>query len=399
MISLFKHLNKQNLIKSNYYKNILNYGTSSSSGRDKKEYIDNKNTHPKSDRASSRDKYVLYNENEKNDIEIREFIKSQAISGSKSGDVQFAEAKPMNRSQKRKMQFKLFRNPENIVVAGQVSPRSIVPSHIDLPPYAKGEEVIDMELDDDIEIHSEQSIQSMRESCKLAKEILEYASTLIKPGLTTDELDKLVHQEIINRGAYPSPLGYKGFPKSICTSINEVLCHGIPDSRPLCQGDIISVDITVYYKGYHGDTCATFIVGGTTNDLAATKLLEISKKAMEAGIKAVKPGRPFSDIGKAIQTYVHQHSFSLPPDFTGHGIGKVFHSTPFVFHCVNDLEYIMKPGMIFTVEPIVVESTNPYTEWKMWDDNWTISSTEGGWASQFEHTVLVTQDGVEILTK
>eukprot|EP01132_Coremiostelium_polycephalum_P000495 gene495-623_t len=303
----------------------------------------------------------------------------------------------MNRKERRTMVFKNNRNPDNLIVAGSVSPRLNVPDTIDTPPYIKGEPLPDMELDEPIDIPTQQDINGVREACKVARDILKYAGSLVKVGITTDEIDRLVHEEIIKRGAYPSTLGYKDFPKSLCTSINEVICHGIPDSRPLNDGDIVNLDITVYYKGYHGDTSATFPVGENV-DKAALKLIKVTKEAMEAGIKAVKPGRPFNEIGKAIQTVAHKYSFGMPPEFTGHGIGKHFHTTPFVFHCANEFDHIMEPGMIFTVEPILVESPEPYVEWKLWNDDWTISSSNGGWSAQFEHTVLVTKDGYEILT-
>eukprot|EP01133_Synstelium_polycarpum_P004071 gene4071-4743_t len=302
--------------------------------------------------------------------EIKEFM-AQQVNPTQSAKP--AESKPMNRKERRSLSNKLFRDPANLVVAGSVTPKLVVPDTIEPPPY-----------------------EAMRESCRLARDILAYAGTLVRAGVTTDEIDRLVHQAMIDKGAYPSPLGYRGFPKSVCTSINEVLCHGIPDSRPLRDGDIITIDITVYYKGHHGDTAATFTVG--TIDPAATKLVQVTKDCLMAGIAAVKPGRPFSDIGLAIQSLAHKHSYSIPPNLTGHGIGKEFHLPPFVFHVVNELDHVIQPGMIFTVEPILAEGTKPYTEWKMWDDQWTLSTVEGGWSAQFEHTVLVTETGVEILT-
>ncbi|KAK5583890.1 hypothetical protein RB653_005494 [Dictyostelium firmibasis] len=324
--------------------------------------------------------------------EIRSFVKSQRMTTKTASPLE-----KMNRKQKRQMTTKLYRNPDNLIRGGMVSPQPLIPINIKKPPYVLGEPVIEFELDDPVEIHTPESIQNMRVVCKMAKEVLDYAGSLVRTGITTDEIDKLVHQEIINRGAYPSPLGYNGFPKSICTSINEVLCHGIPDDRPLEFGDIINIDITLYYNGYHGDTSATYAVGEI--DSSAKRLIEASEKALYDAIKQVKDGALFSNIGKTIQLVANKYSLSVPVEFTGHGIGQIFHAPPFVFQCANDFDAVMKEGMIFTIEPILAESTSPYTEWKMWDDNWTISSKEGGWCAQFEHTILVTKDGCEILTK
>ncbi|EFA79556.1 methionine aminopeptidase [Heterostelium album PN500] len=327
--------------------------------------------------------------------ELEDFVKQQTNDA--YGKPPATQSKPMNRKERRTMEHQLSRNSQHLVVAGVVSPKLDVPTTIPYPPYANGEPLREYDLEDDITVASAEDIKGMRASCKLAKEILEFAGKMVRAGITTDEIDRAVHAEIVRRDAYPSTLGYKGYPKSICTSINEIICHGIPDSRPLQDGDIINIDITVYYKGYHGDTSATFTVGQI--DSAAAKLIEVTKMALDAGIKAVKPDRPFSDIGKAIQAVAHKHSFSIPIEFTAHGIGKEFHTPPFIFQVANDLDYIIKKDMIFTIEPILVESTKPFTDWKMWDDNWTISSTEGGWAAQFEHTILVTDNGAEILTQ
>ncbi|KAM9992803.1 hypothetical protein ACTFIY_010239 [Dictyostelium cf. discoideum] len=331
---------------------------------------------------------ILENETE----EIRDFVRSQRLTKKTASPLE-----GMNRKERRKMTTKLYRNPDNLIRGGIVSPQPLIPAHIKKPKYALGEPVIDFEIDDPIEIHTAESIGHMRVVGKMAKEVLEYAGTLVRPGITTDEIDKLVHQNIINRGAYPSPLGYKGFPKSICTSINEVLCHGIPDDRPLEFGDIVKIDVTLYYNGYHGDTCATFPVGEI--DSSSKRLIEATEKALYAAIGEVKDGALFNKIGKKIQLVANKYSLSVTPEFTGHGIGQLFHTAPFVFQCANEFDSVMKEGMIFTIEPVLVESTSPYAEWKMWDDNWTVSSREGGWSAQFEHTILVTKDGYEILTK
>ncbi|GAM17815.1 hypothetical protein SAMD00019534_009900 [Acytostelium subglobosum LB1] len=332
------------------------------------------------------------NNNNNNNKDVKSTTTDNAAAAPK-----LAQSKPMNRRERRSMEQKLNRSLNNLIAPGVVSPRYDVPDHIPKPYYAMGQEIKEFAMDDDIPINTAEDIAAMRQSCHLARDILQYAGQLVRVGVTTDEIDRQVFAEIVRRGAYPSPLGYKNFPKSICTSVNEVLCHGIPDSRPLADGDIINIDVTVFYKGYHGDTSATFTVGQI--DKAASKLLEVTKMALEAGINAVKPGKPFSDIGQSIQAVAHKHSYSIPIEFVAHGIGKEFHAPPFIFQCVNELDYVIQKDMIFTIEPILVEGTQPYTEWKMWDDEWTITSKNGGWAAQFEHTVLVTDDGAEILTK
>jgi len=237
-------------------------------------------------------------------------------------------------------------------------------------------------------------IRSMRESCALAKKILEFAGSLVKPGVTTDEIDAKVHDAIIDSGAYPSPLNYMGFAKSICTSVNEVLGHGIPDSRPLVDGDIISIDITVFYKGFHGDTCATFFVGEMVDE-KAKKLVKVARKCLETGISILRPGVPIAAIGAAIQNEAMRHKLAVVQHLAGHGIGRLFHQRPYILHCRNDLRGILEPGMTFTIEPIVVEKgVNVVT----WDDKWTMATKDGGWSAQFEHTVLITDTGAEILT-
>ncbi|EGC35900.1 hypothetical protein DICPUDRAFT_32637 [Dictyostelium purpureum] len=372
------------LINNNFIKNVTKFNRSNLSLLSTNKII-NSNSFVKH--------YTTSNE-ERDREEIREFIRQQSITDTRK------IAKPknaINRKVKRNLAYQHNRNPDNIILGGIVSSSQPVPPHIQVPPYVKGEKVIDMDLDDPIEIHTPESIAGMRAVCKLAKEILHFAGTLVKPGITTDEIDKIVHEEIIRRGAYPSPLGYKGFPKSICTSVNEILCHGIPDDRPLQNGDIINIDVTVYLNGYHGDTSATFPVGEI--DEAAKKLINIAQKALFVGMEAVKPGEQFKEIGRAIQTMTHKHSFGVAAEFTGHGIGKTFHCAPYVFQCVNKFDFVMKPGMIFTVEPLVVESTTPFVEWEMWDDEWTIHTKDYGWSAQFEHTILVTEDGYEILTE
>ncbi|XP_072468416.1 methionine aminopeptidase 1D, mitochondrial isoform X4 [Notamacropus eugenii] len=213
-------------------------------------------------------------------------------------------------------------------------------------------------------------------------------------NMTTEEIDSLVHQEIIRHNAYPSPLGYGGFPKSVCTSVNNVLCHGIPDSRPLQDGDIINIDVTVYYNGYHGDTSETFLVGNV--DKYGKKLVEVARRCRDEAIAACRAGAPFSVIGNTISRITCENGLQVCPHFVGHGIGSYFHGHPEIWHHANDNDLLMEEGMAFTIEPIIVEGS---PEFKVLEDKWTVVSTDNKRSAQFEHTILITSGGAEILTK
>nr|XP_014273379.1 methionine aminopeptidase 1D, mitochondrial isoform X3 [Halyomorpha halys] len=220
----------------------------------------------------------------------------------------------------------------------------------------------------------------------------------IKAGITTDDINIFVHRQCINHGAYPSPLNYHHFPKSICTSVNNVVCHGIPDSRPLQNGEILNVDVTVYLNGVHGDCSAMFFVGEVDPD--AIKLCNATKEALEAGISACKPGQPFSVIGKVIEQTAREKGYAIVPAFIGHGIGSYFHGPPDVYHfdvsgTPRDEGLIMKPGMTFTIEPALSEGGIEVT---ILEDEWTAVTNDGSRTAQWEHTVLITEQGVEILT-
>ena len=244
-----------------------------------------------------------------------------------------------------------------------------------------------------IHINTEAEIRGIRDSCQLAKCVLDYAGKLIKVGVTTEEIDELVHREVIGLGAYPSPLFYMGFPKSLCTSINNVVCHGIPDERQLEDGDIINLDVTVFYNGFHGDTSKTFSVGNV--DAQGQDLVEKTRQALNVGIQQVKAGNEFNQIGNAIESFAREHSYSVEKLYCGHGIGSVFHREPWVLHYENDEPGIMKPGMVFTIEPILCQGK---TDSIKWPDGWTVSLADEKRSAQFEHTLLVTENGVEILT-
>lgn len=275
---------------------------------------------------------------------------------------------------------------------GKVSPRRPVPEHIQRPPYVNSNKPPGIASGP--EVHDEIGIEKMRASGKLAAQVLQYAGTLVKPGITTDEIDKAVHQMIIENGAYPSPLGYGGFPKSVCTSVNECICHGIPDSRPLEDGDIINIDVTVYLNGYHGDTSATFFIGEVNDE--ARNLVQVTKECLDKAISICGPGREYKQIGMTIHDYADKHHYGVVEQFVGHGVGRVFHADPVILHYRNNGRGRMVLNQTFTIEPMLtIGSIQPI----MWDDNWTIVTKDGSLSAQFEHTILITENGAEILTK
>jgi len=283
------------------------------------------------------------------------------------------------------------RRTEGRVLPGEVSPMRPVPDHIVKPHYAETGEVIAW---DESRIKSSDVIERMRHAGSVAAEILRLAGEAVRPGISTDELDVYVHDLYIERDAYPSPLNYHGYPKSVCTSVNEVICHGIPDSRVLQEGDIINLDVTAYIGGVHGDTNATFCVGEV--DPVSVDLISRTEECMWHGIEAVQPGRPLSDIGKAIEQHAKRHQLGVVRAFIGHGIGEQFHTDIQVFHYHDPRSTtIMRPGMTFTIEPMITLGSWQH---RMWDDGWTAVTADGKRTAQFEHTVLVTDDGVEVLT-
>ncbi|XP_065874538.1 methionine aminopeptidase 1D, chloroplastic/mitochondrial isoform X2 [Euphorbia lathyris] len=275
---------------------------------------------------------------------------------------------------------------------GEVSPRRPVPDHIVRPPYVNSWQ--SPGIASGAEVHNEKGIECMRASGRLAAQVLEYAGTLVKPGVKTDEIDEAVHRMIIDNGAYPSPLGYGGFPKSVCTSVNECICHGIPDSRALEDGDIINIDVTVYLNGYHGDTSATFFCGEVDDE--ARNLVQVTKECLYKAISICAPGVELKKIGQTIHDHADKHRYGVVREFVGHGVGRVFHSDPVVLHFRNNEAGRMMLNQTFTIEPMLtVGRINPV----MWDDNWTVVTEDGSLSAQFEHTILITKDGAEILTK
>ena len=244
------------------------------------------------------------------------------------------------------------------------------------------------------EVKDAETIERMRVASRIAAQALAEVGRRVAPGVTTDELDRVGHEFICDHGAYPSTLGYRGYPKSLCTSLNEVICHGIPDDTVIADGDIVNVDITAYIGGVHGDTNATFLAGDV--DETSRLLVERTHEAMMRGIRAVAPGRPLNAIGRVIESYARRFGYGVVRDFTGHGIGTTFHSGLMVPHFDDpDVSVTMEAGMTFTIEPMLTLGTIDY---EIWPDNWTVVTADRKRTAQFEHTLVVTNDGYEILT-
>ncbi len=280
------------------------------------------------------------------------------------------------------------------VVPGRVSARRAVPSQIERPHYVdRGQ---DIREDGDRLVKDAETIERMRVAGRIAAEAMAVGAELVAPGVTTDQIDRVVHEFVCDAGAYPSPLGYKAFPKSLCTSVNEVICHGIPDSRPLEDGDIVNLDVTVFVDGVHGDTDATYLVGDV--DEESRLLVERTHEAMMRGIKAARPGREVNVIGRVIESYARRFSYGVVRDYTGHGIGTEFHSGLIIPHydAAPAYDTVIEPGMTFTVEPMLTLGGG--SDWDLWDDGWTVVTADLSRSAQFEHTIVVTDNGAEILT-
>jgi methionyl aminopeptidase len=244
-------------------------------------------------------------------------------------------------------------------------------------------------------IKSADQVEKIRAAGKIAAEAIALVGASAKAGVTTDELDKLAHEYMVSQGAYPSTLGYRGFPKSCCTSINEVICHGIPDDTVLQDGDIMNVDITAFKDGFHGDSNATFLIGNVSKDVA--DLVERTKEALDRAIAVVMPGRPINVIGRTIESYAKRFNYGVVRDFTGHGIGEAFHSGLVIphFDAAPNYSNTMEVGMVFTIEPMLTLGTH---EWDIWNDNWTVTTKDKSITAQFEHTLVVTESGARVLT-
>jgi methionyl aminopeptidase len=273
---------------------------------------------------------------------------------------------------------------------GRISPERSVPAHITRPEYV-GRRAPRLGEPD---IKDAGTIERMRVAGQLAAGALEEVGRHIVPGVSTDELDRVGHEFLIDHGAYPSTLGYRGYPKSLCTSLNEVICHGIPDDTIVADGDIVNIDITAFIGGVHGDTNATFLAGDV--DEGSRLLVERTREAMMRGIRAVAPGRPLNAIGRVIESYARRFGYGVVRDFTGHGIGTTFHSGLVVPHFDDPrVDVVMEPGMTFTIEPMLTLGTIDYD---IWPDGWTVVTADAMRTAQFEHTLVVTNDGYEILT-
>eukprot|EP00470_Lotharella_oceanica_P017106 CAMPEP_0170184858 /NCGR_PEP_ID=MMETSP0040_2-20121228/34858_1 /TAXON_ID=641309 /ORGANISM="Lotharella oceanica, Strain CCMP622" /LENGTH=355 /DNA_ID=CAMNT_0010431055 /DNA_START=59 /DNA_END=1127 /DNA_ORIENTATION=+ len=276
-----------------------------------------------------------------------------------------------------------------------VTPMRKVPAHIKKPDYAAtGIPASEMRDKDKVVILNQTQIEGLREACRVGREVLDLAGHMVKPGVTTEEIDVKVHEWCIERGAYPSPLNYHSFPKSCCTSPNEVICHGIPDARPLQEGDIVNIDITVYKNGFHGDLNETFLVGEVDDD--SKRLVKTTYESLMLAIKAAKPGFFIRDFGKIISKHCNRRNYSVVRSYCGHGIGELFHCAPNVPHySKNKAIGTCKPGMAFTIEPMI--NMKSWRD-KTWRDNWTSVTADGKRSAQFEHTILITETGCEVLT-
>ncbi|KXH28389.1 methionine aminopeptidase [Colletotrichum simmondsii] len=281
-----------------------------------------------------------------------------------------------------------------------LSERRTVPKHIPHPDWWKDgipkypRSILNRNK---VDILDAKGIAGMRKVCRLAREVLDIAAAAVKPGITTDYIDEIVHKACIERNAYPSPLNYNHFPKSVCTSLNEVICHGIPDQRVILDGDILNIDVTLFFEGYHGDLNETYYVGDRAKaDPDAVRVVEASRDCLDAAIAAVKPGTLIREFGNIIEKIAKERNCSVIRTYCGHGINSLFHCPPNVPHYAkNKTVGECKPGMTFTIEPMI--ALGKYRD-VTWPDNWTSTTIDGKKTAQFEHTLLVTEDGVEVLT-
>jgi methionyl aminopeptidase len=277
------------------------------------------------------------------------------------------------------------------IAPATITPRRPVPVHIPRPEYVDHDAPAPY---DGPEVKDAETIERMRVAGRLAAQALQLVGKHVAPGITTDELDRIGHEFLCDNDAYPSTLGYRHFPKSLCTSVNEVICHGIPDGRVVEDGDIVNIDITAYIGGVHGDTNATFLAGDV--DAETRLLVERTEESLRRAIKAVKPGRQINVVGRVIESYARRFGYGVVRDFTGHGIGTSFHSGLIVPHYDSPYyDTTIEAGMTFTIEPMLCLGT---ADWDMWDDGWTVLTKDRRSSAQFEHTLLVTDEGAEILT-
>lgn len=280
---------------------------------------------------------------------------------------------------------------------GKVSAMRTVPDHIRKPDYAVTgipTSEMDRDVDNRIPVHDAEEIEKMRAVATLSRHCLDMAHAMVRPGVTTEEIDIAVHNFCVDHNAYPSPLNYHKFPKSVCTSINEVICHGIPDSTALCNGDIVNVDVSIYLNGYHGDINETYLVGTVAE--SSKQLVKTTYESLMLAVQSCQPGEMYKNMGKIISHHCESKGFSVVRSYCGHGVGRLFHCAPTVPHYwVNKAVGKMRPGHIFTIEPMINQGT-----WRdqLWKDDWTSVTCDGQRSAQFEHTILITPEGHELLT-
>jgi len=274
---------------------------------------------------------------------------------------------------------------------GRQTPIRSVPASIPRPEYVGRDKPAPST---DPWVQPAEIIEKMRLASRIAARAMAEGGAAIAPGVRTDEIDRVVHEYICDHGAYPSTLGYKHFPKSCCTSLNEVICHGIPDSTVIQDGDIVNIDVTAYIGGVHGDTNATYLAGDVSEENRL--LVERTEEALRRAIKAVAPGRQLNVIGRVIESYAKRFGYGVVRDYTGHGIGRTFHSGLVILHYDEpSVSTVIEKGMTFTIEPMI---TLGGIDWDIWDDNWTVTTSDKSWTAQFEHTLVVTDSGAEVLT-
>ncbi|XP_024383176.1 methionine aminopeptidase 1D, chloroplastic/mitochondrial isoform X2 [Physcomitrium patens] len=302
-----------------------------------------------------------------------------------------AEVSTSTRVEQQAKPSRLSIRPTSFLRPATVSPPLEVPKYIPRPPYVGAAEP--PALAEEIQIHDEAGVSGVREAGRLAALIRDYVGSLVRPGVTTDELDKAAHDAIIDSGAYPSLLGFGGFPKSVSTSVNECICNGIPNSRPLQKGDIINIDINIYLNGYHAETSETHICG--TVDEHVRQFVEVARDCLNTAIAMCGPGIDFREIGAIITDIADGCNYHVVEHVAGHGVGSLFHSAPLIYHCYNYKSGRMVAGQTFTLEPALSMGTEKALQW---EDMWTTVTADGSLSAQFKHTVLITESGAEILT-
>ena len=278
------------------------------------------------------------------------------------------------------------------MVPGTIGPRRAVPARIERPEYVGKDEAVS---DSGPRVQTPDVIERVREASRVAALALQAAGEAAEPGVTTDHIDEVVHDVLVQNGAYPSTLGYLGFEKSCCTSLNEVICHGIPDSTVMQAGDILNVDVTAFLHGVHGDTNATFAVGDI--DPRAQQLIDRARESMMRGVKVARPGREVNVIGRVVEKFLARHGYQSVRDYTGHGVAEGFHNGLVIPHYDSAplFDDLIEKDMTFTIEPMVTIGSQ---EWEQWDDGWTVVTKDRGYTAQFEHTMVIHDDGPELLT-